>query len=277
MRARCSLVLLAALAGCMDNPFGRPATVVDGEMFPDDLKGVIAPEQGFVAGQAVSFYELGLVSGEIGEVVELRDASGGDLPICDTRAVDEDGTAQDVDIAGCQGRVFSQLPGRSDYTPFVRIRTVDVGNGYELNSVRSVEEAMGIAGSLQETERVMDLTVVDVRAAVVDPTGEFARLTGWFDTLQLAYLELATDLPVDGDRVQSMPMYLPDLDDVVAGDPGALFEYRAGDAGYSTLCRIVLFAVPEDYEAGDITDVAQINPADIIEPSPQRLIHCVVP
>ena len=229
---------LLLLASCADNPFGRPATVVDGSRFPAELRGSITPRQAVHAGRTVSLYLLGPADGTIGEVIRIA----GDRPPCVS------GGLLEPDLEACQGLIFPSLPGQPGHTPYLRV--LDARGPA---SARSRDE---VSGPLVPTDTVLDLTIIDPAASFVDPAAATPRSIGWYETLEIIHVTLSTALPVTGDRVEAMDLLVPEGE----APGGGRDEVPAlpGMPGYSTLCNVV-------YARGE----------ERIQPSPPILLHCV--
>lgn len=243
------LCLLALVAlGCAENPFERPATVVDGTGFPDELRGAIAPHRAYRGGEAVSLYLLGPATGAVGEVI--RAGSAGARPPCLTGQRNAGGAFVEPDLAACQGFIFSSLPGQPGYTPFLRVREAPASRG----DARSRAEA---GSALTTTGEVVDLTVIDPQAVFADATGATARAIGWYETLEVVHLVLAGSLPVAGERVVPMDLLVPE--GMQPGEGDDRVPARPGEPGYSTLCNVVFFRA----EAR-------------MQPDPPITLHCVV-
>lgn len=270
MTARASLVAVAVAAalaaGCRDNPFGRPATFADGSGFPPALRGSIAPARAYAGGAPVDLYLLGDAPAVVADAVEVAGP-----PPCD--GVDETGA---FDLDACQGPLLPALPDAPDYTPFVRLRVATAGADYPPNGARAPDELADFDLVPAGGGSVADLAIVDAEASVADPAGRIPRRVGWVDGIAVVYLELAGDLPVDaGGAVAPMDLLVPAGWSARSG--AAVASARAGEPGYSTRCRVVYFAVPDDFQAGDVTDAADIPEADRTVPEPEEYVHCAVP
>ena len=273
------LALLAALpaSACLDNPYGRPATIVDGAEFPEPLRGVLLPHPAYADGEAVSVYLFGATDTDVGEAVVFVDQAGAPLPACRAGLRDGEGQLLDVDLGACQGALVPALPDGPEYTPFVSLAAASVPADYQLNSVRDTGELDERGVAVEPTGRVADYAIVDASASLIDPAERIPRLLGWWRGLQVAFLHLADDLPTSGDRVQSMELLVPVGRVPDDPDAGIVAQARAGQAGYSTVCSIVYFVAPVGYRPGDYTQVADIPAGDRRPPDPPELVHCAVP
>jgi hypothetical protein len=271
------LLLLALGAGlaCSDNPFGRPATVVDGSGFPPEVRGAIRPTLGHSGGQRAFYYLLGPVTPALGEALLLVDPDGTPLPDCRSGQRDDSGVLREAALDACQGAILPALPGQDGYSPFLRVVEVTVPAGYQLNAIRGRREAEAAALPRTTRDSYVDLTVIDPAASIVDSTGTVHRLVGWMDTLELVYLSLSPPRPLVDGSIPAMDLLVPE--GMQPGSGGDVLPARAGMPGYSTLCRLVHYATPPGFTPGDITDAAQIPDADRRISDPPSYVHCALP
>lgn len=275
MRTRALAALLALLA-CTDNPFANPYTFVDGRAFPAELRGVIAPKTAFVDGRQVTYYLLGPGTPRVASVVEVRAASGDDLPACRGPGRDAEGKFADAVLDGCQGRLFPALPTSADYTPFSRIVEARAPAGYQAGEVRSEEDANARGLPQTPTDRVVDLVLVDPDTTLSDPTGRIQRLVGFHRGLGVVALQLPGEVPLDASgAVVAMDLLVPE--GVAPGGGGDVLSARAGTPGYSPLCRVVHWKTPPDFRPGDVMAASQIPESDRRVDDPPELVHCAAP
>lgn len=267
------------LTACLDSPYGRPATMVDGTNFPPGVRGLIAPTAGYVDGEPMNHYLFDSIrQPRINTAIVFVDDSGTSLPACETGERDPDGVQIDTDLQACQAPVFPHLPTDGRYSPFLRITEVRVDRDYALNAVRSEDELSAAGLPTTDTQRVVDMALIDPSASVIDPANSVPRRLGWFDALQVVYLQLDDDMPNDNGQPTSMDLFVPEWEEPIEGAiEGAIAQARAGDTDYSPLCRVVYFSAPFDYEPGDYRDIDDIPVEDIIVPDPPEFFHCAVP
>lgn len=272
---KAALFLVACASACLDNPFGRPAPVVDGAGFPEATRMLI-PRGAYLDGEKVLYFLLGPTTDAIGRVVELRDAQGAALPRCETRRKDPSGNAVELDLAACQGPLFDRLPGQAGYSPFVAVAESRVRMGYALDAVRAIEELAGAGASPPEDGgTVLDLAVVDAAAAYADPSAKVPRLLGWYRGLAVVYLQAPGEVPTAGGKVTPMELLVPE--GASAGDGHDVFRARSGQPGYSPLCRVSYYRRPAGGQPGDVRDARLLGAADVRPSEPPELVHCVVP
>lgn len=269
-----AIIALALSGACMDNPFGRPTTVVDGTQFPTEVRGNIAPKRAYLGGNQISIYLLGQVSPAVRTALVLSGQDGMDLPSCRTRQKDAEGHILDVDFARCQGAILEgPLPDTASYSPFVKLLRARVPAGYVANTVRSLDEAKQHGLALEDSGVIADFTVIDPEAVAADPSGKLPRLIGWYRGLELVFLDAGRGLPASGAEVTPMDLLVPEND--VPGSGNDLLRARAGMPGYSTLCRISYYRVPDGMRPGDIKSADALAPDAITQTA--DLVHCVAP
>lgn len=267
--------------GCLDNPYGRAATIVDGSSFPPELRGVLLPRTGYAGGQSANIYLFGEVAPELatGQAIEFVYGQGADqgqaLPSCRTGLEDGEGQLNDVDLDRCQGPILPALPDEPGYAPFVRVGTANVPGDYLLNRVRSPDEVTAAGLVIDAGERVATFAVIDPNASLIDPAGVIPRNYGWYLTLQAAYLDLGDGPQVVDNRPVAMELLVPVGQ--AADATGNIVTARSGEAGYSTLCSIIYFQTPPDYQPGDYTDAADVPANDRVPPDPEEFMLCAVP
>ncbi len=276
MRAVALAALVLATPGCGDNPFANPYTFVDGRAFPAELRGVIAPKTAYVDGRQLTYYLLGPGSARVASVVEVRAASGDELPGCRGPGRDATGKFADAVLDGCQGRLFPALPTATEYTPFSRVVEVRAPAGYRAGEVRSADDVTARGWAQAPTERIVDLALVDPDTTVSDPSGRIQRLVGFYRGLGVVALQLPGEVPVDASgAVVAMDLLVPE--GAAPGAGGDVLSARAGMPGYSPLCRVVHFKTSPDFRPGDVMAASQIPEADRRVDDPPLLVHCAAP
>lgn len=270
-------ILTVLSIGCLDSPYGRAATMVDGSGFPPEVRGALLPGAGYAGGQSADIYVFGPAPTSLAgtePAIVFTELSGQPLPACQTGLRDGDGQLLDVDLDQCQAPLLPALPGDPDYSPIVRLASAVVPDDYRLNQVRSGAELADLGVTAQPVAGVTVLAVVDPNASLIDPAGRMARNLGWFDTLQVVYLDLGDQVPVMEDDIQAMELLVPE--GAQPGAPGTIAQARSGLPGYSNLCNISYFQIPMGYQPGDYANVSEVPDMERIPPDPAEFSLCAV-
>ena len=277
LAAGACLLATGLFAACLDNPYGRPATIVDGAGFPPEVRGVLLPRRGYSGGASVDIYLFGDVAPQLSAsaAIAFTDEQGQPLPACRTGERDGDGQVIDVDLDACQGPLLPDLPGTPGYAPFTRLATIAVPDDYRPNQVRSIAELADLGLAPTVIDQVATLALIDPNATLIDPAAAIPRDVGWFQTLKAVYLDLgALTVPV-GEDMPAMELFTPV--GLPPGAAGTIAAARVGEPGYSTLCRVIYYQTPPDYQPGDYQDVADVPAPDRISPDPDEYMLCAVP
>jgi hypothetical protein len=186
----------------------------------------------------------------------------------------ENGTA----VAG-QRNVIDTIPGYTGYSDFWRVYKVIVPANYQLNSIRSFEEAITPGHSILITDIVVNCPVVNPGTTTQGGSGKLVE--GWYRDRDVYYFDHGANSPAAGSVVQSAPIYAFFWENgtSVAGQRNVV-DVRPGNAGYSDLWEVTKVIVKQGYVPNTLRDVhgilVQTNAGNVTIESSSIFVNCPV-
>lgn len=242
----------------------------------DGVEDVVPLIHGFAGGEPIVYWDFGPAPDVAAPLFQLVREDGDELvPVDHPTIVDE-------------------IPGDPDYSPFWAVLTVKVTDRYDgelLTSFSAVQEAerLGLIEAPQLQPVAVNCPAVARDVTVEVGGGEEPLAAGshfFWRGMTVDYYDLGTFAVEPGERPPASPRYVlrragdEPLSETLRGiditgdgdvnDTNDVFPARAGEDGFSPLCRTVTVAVPADTasidSSGDETMAAISRATDLFDP-----------
>ena len=219
---------------------------------------VFALEQGWVDGQAVSYYNFGLNTPLNPEDPGRVRVEPGWLFIT---GFNEDGTPKK--LVG-QFTLFDVAPGDANYSDFWQINFVSPPEGYELNSIRSLAALEEQGLQIDKSPMLVNCPIVPAGSTLEGSDLELQQ--GWVRDQQFAYYDFGPTSPNPGKVYVFITGFDAQKQPILAAGQHFVFDAGRSAAGYSDFWLVQWVLVDGKYKADSIRSAADI-PAEQVTAS----------
>ena len=172
-----------------------------------------------------------------------------------------------------QHNVIAVVPGDEGYTDLWQVMMVTVGDGYEPDSVKSVDSVMSGSFEVTETDIFVNCPVV---AEGTTLEGGEPLVQGWQNGEAVFYPDFGANPPVaipiwafiTGFAADNSPQFVEGQMNIIDSVPA--------DAGYSAFWRVNLVMAPDGYEANMLKSADEIREMQYTVEQTDLVVNCPV-